>query len=75
MENFVVTFEDARFRTYRATYQRKARGMFAKLVKLERYDNNGKYWYWTLYRSACHGELDNNVKQAIKRNAELVRYQ
>jgi hypothetical protein len=75
MENFEVIFEDARFRTYRATYERKARGMFAKLVKLERYDNNGKHWYWTLYRSACHGELEANTKALIKKNAELVRYQ
>jgi hypothetical protein len=75
MQEFQVIFEDARFRTYRATYQRKARGAFPKLTKLERFDNNGKHEYWTLYRPCCHGDLEVNTKSMIKQHAELVRMQ
>jgi len=72
---FEVLFEDARFRQYRATYFRTQRGAFPKLVKLERWDNNGKYAYWTLYRPQCHGELEANTKALLREKAELVRLQ
>ena len=72
---FQVTFEDSRFRTYRATFTRGARGQFAKLTKLERYQTNGKDWFWTLYRSACHGQLENQTKEKMKEMAKMVRYQ
>ena len=72
---FTVTFTDLRGRDYRATYARKARGLFPKLIRLERYQDNGRDWFWTLYRPACHGDLEANTKALLKQHAELVRYQ
>lgn len=75
MAEFTVLFTDLRGREYRATYARKARGMFPKLVKLERFQTNGKDEFWTLYRPACHGTLEANTQEMIKQNAEIVRMQ
>ncbi len=75
IETFTVTFEDQRFRSYRATFTRTARGAFPKLVKLERYQNNGRDYFWTLYRPACHGEIEAHVKQEIAKASHMVRYQ
>lgn len=75
MEKFEVTFEDQRFRTFRATFTRAHRGSFAKLVKLERYTTNGKHEYWTLHRASCHGELENHTKEKLKEMAHAIRYQ
>ena len=75
MTKFEVIFTDLRSRTYRATYARKARGTFPKLVKLERWQDNGKNEFWTLYRPSCHGELETHTKELLKQKAELVRMQ
>lgn len=75
MAKFEVTFEDQRFRTFRATFERAHRGSFAKLVKLERYTGNGKDTYWTLHRVACHGELELHTKEKLKEMAHAIRYQ
>jgi len=72
---FEVTFTDARFRDYKATFYRAARGSFPKLLKLERWDNNGKFWYWTLYRPSCHGNLEANTQALLKQQAQIVRMQ
>jgi len=74
-QTFEVTFEDGRYRPFRATFTRGARGQFAKLVKLERFTGNGRDTYWTLHRAACHGDIDSHAKREIKRLAEIVRYQ
>lgn len=75
MEKFEVTFEDSRFRTYRATFTRGARGQFPKMVKLERYQTNGKDWFWTLHRPSCHGDLENHTKAKLQEMAKAIRYQ
>lgn len=75
MTLFTVIFTDATFRDYRATYSRANRGAFPKLIKLERWQDNGRNEFWTLYRPACHGDLPANVKALIKSNAEIVRMQ
>lgn len=72
---FTVIFEDQRFRPYRATFTRVARGAFPKLVKLERQQTNGKDTFWTLYRPSCHGELEAHTKQEIAKASHMVRYQ
>lgn len=72
---FTVLFEDQRFRPYRATFTRAARGAFPKLIRLERQQDNGRDVFWTLHRPACHGELENHVKQEIAKAAHMVRYQ
>ena len=74
-QTFVVTIEDGRYRPFRCTFVRKARGQFAKLCKLERFTDNGKDSYWTLHRAACHGDIDNHAKREIKRMAEIIRHQ
>lgn len=72
---FTVIFEDQRFRPYRATFARTARGAFPKLVRLERQQGNGKDTFWTLYRPSCHGELEAHTKQEIAKASHMVRYQ
>lgn len=72
---FTVIFEDQRFRPYRATFSRTARGAFPKLVRLERQQGNGKDIYWTLYRESCHGALEAHTKQEIAKASHMVRYQ
>jgi len=74
-QQITVTFEDQRFRTFRATFTRERRGSFAKLVKIERYTGNGKHEYWTLHRASCHGELELHTKEKLKEMAHIVRYQ
>jgi hypothetical protein len=72
---FTVTFEDQRFRTYRATFLRAARGTFPKLTKIERYKTNGKDFYWSVHRPCCDGSLEKHVVEKIKEMAKVIRHQ
>lgn len=75
MSTFTAFFTDLRGREYRATYARKARGLFPKLIKLERYQTNGRNEFWTLYRPSCHGDLEINTKEMLKQQARIVQHQ
>jgi hypothetical protein len=74
-QRFEVIIEDQRFRSYRVTFERAHRGSFPKQVKLERYQTNGKDYFWTLYRPCCHGDLEAHTKQEIAKAAHAIRYQ
>ena len=73
--SFEVTMIDGRYRTWFVTYAREARGMFPKVAKIERMQDNGKYVFRTLYRASCHGDLPTIIKLQMKEASELVRMQ
>lgn len=75
MAQFQVTFEDARFRVYRVTFERAAKGTFPKLVKIERYRTNGKDHYFELHRPSIYGPLEAHTLEKIEEAKRFVRFQ
>ena len=74
-QQFQITFEDSRFRTHRATFERAQRGAFPKLLKIELLRGNGKDTYWELRRTCMYGLLEEHTKEKLKEMAKVIRYQ
>lgn len=68
-----IIIEDGHSRKWRATYERTGKGQFAKLFKLERFQNNGKDAYWCRYAESTHGPLTSDVKIELERAARMAR--
>ena len=75
MQTFEITFEDSRFRTHKATFNRAKRGAFPKLTKIEIRRTNGKDTYWELRRACMYGPLEEHTKEKLKEMAKVIRFQ